>query len=693
MKLLRYKVTNFRSVADSGWIDCNDVTAFIGVNESGKTNLLLPLWKLNPAKEGEIVPTADYPIKLFTDIRAKPESYRFIEAEFDSSILAEALALNSLYSVDEMSLLRVSRWYDGHYTFEFPRAKPITELDSTSARAAIQKLLGALPSLEEMAKEKGRKEQITAAANNALAGLTDTLTKEQVESAAAILHEAFDEGHAKGSTIFPALEEAVHTLRQLLRPFDREPRASQKETQNWILKRLPVLIYYSNYGNLDSEIYLPHVVENLKRSDLGAKEAAKARTLRILFKFVGLEPPEILELGREFHDEDDPDREPTAEEIEEINDRKKERSILLQSAGTNLTTKFREWWKQGDHRFRFDADGDHFRIWVSDQRRPEEVELEGRSTGLQWFLSFYLVFLVEAEEEHKNAILLLDEPGLSLHPLAQRDLSEFFESLSGQNQLLYTTHSPFLVDADHLDRSRKVYVDADGTTKATSDLQAGESAKSQPGATYAVHSALGLSVAESLLLGCQPVVVEGPSDQILFSAIKIALISGGKIKPPQELVFPPSGGAKSVKIISSLLLGRDQALPFVVLDDDDVGRSAEKELLRELYKDQAMRVLNVGKVIGLDGAESEDLVPPDLLAAVVDRTFRGETLFETVHISGEPVVPQIEAWAASQEIALERGWKVNIAKGVKQRILSKKLSQIDEQTVANWVKLFEGFLK
>ena len=66
-----------------------------------------------------------------------------------------------------------------------------------------------------------------------------------------------------------------------------------------VLKTLPKFVYYSEFGNLDSEIYLPHVVQNLQRTDLGSKEAAKARTLRVLFRFVGLEPGEILELGQD----------------------------------------------------------------------------------------------------------------------------------------------------------------------------------------------------------------------------------------------------------------------------------------------------------------------------------------------------------------------------------------------------------
>ena len=380
---------------------------------------------------------------------------------------------------------------------------------------------------------------------------------------------------------------------------------------------MPKFVYYSNYGNLDSEIYLPHVVQNLKREDLGAKEAAKARTLRVLFNFVRLQPDEILELGREFPE--DEGREPTEDEISVIAEKKRERSILLQSAGASLTEKFRNWWKQGDYRFEFQADGHHFRIWVSDDRRPEKIELESRSTGLQWFLSFYLVFLVESQGEHKKAVLLLDEPGLSLHPLAQRDLSSFFDGLSKSNSIIYTSHSPFLIDADRIDRARKVYIAEDGTTKATEDLGYRGADGDHSGAAYAVHSALGLTVAESLLLGCQPVIVEGASDQHYLTAIKSLLIAGGKIAPPRELVFPPAGGAKTAKVVASILTGRDETLPIVLLDGDAPGRHAAKQLSEGLYAADKEKILNTDDFVGFDQSEIEDLFPVQFLATVMDR--------------------------------------------------------------------------
>ncbi|GAB5512246.1 MAG: hypothetical protein Rhims3KO_36470 [Hyphomicrobiales bacterium] len=268
-----------------------------------------------------------------------------------------------------------------------------------------------------------------------------------------------------------------------------------------LLRQLPKFVYYSNYGNLDAQIYLPHVVENLSREDLGYKEAAKARTLKVLFDLVSLSAEEILELGQASSASAQPISD---EEIELNEEQLRERSALLQSASTKLTKTFRDWWKQVDYRFRLDADGAYFRIWVSDDGRSEEIELENRSTGLQWFLSFFLVFTYEGEDTHQNSVILLDEPGHSLHPLAQRDLSQFFDSLSKDNQILFTTHSPFMIDADRLDRVRKVYVDGKGYTVASGDLGRPTKAKelaASRGATYAVHSALNLTVAESFLIG------------------------------------------------------------------------------------------------------------------------------------------------------------------------------------------------
>ena len=105
---------------------------------------------------------------------------------------------------------------------------------------------------------------------------------------------------------------------------------------------------------------------------------------------------------------------------------------------------------------------------------------------------------METKEEHSNTVLLLDEPGLSLHPIAQYDLAKFFKKLSEENQLIYTSHSPFLVDMDNLANVKAVYIDSEtGRTKISSNLRYNDidSEKS----IYPVHAALGLTVSDTLL--------------------------------------------------------------------------------------------------------------------------------------------------------------------------------------------------
>lgn len=122
LTLLRYRVSNFRSVTDSGWLSADHVTALIGVNESGKTNLLLPLWKLNPASGGELQPTSDYPKALFATIRGAPGQFPFVTAEFDTGAKAEALAALAGVSVEQARRVSVSRCYDGSYQAALPAA-------------------------------------------------------------------------------------------------------------------------------------------------------------------------------------------------------------------------------------------------------------------------------------------------------------------------------------------------------------------------------------------------------------------------------------------------------------------------------------------------------------------------------------------------------------------------------------------
>lgn len=503
LKLKQFRVTEFRSVKDSGWIETDAVTALIGTNESGKTNLLVPLWKLNPAREGQIEPIPDFPRAAYNKMRKVKGDVVFVQAEFiTDSPMRSWLAQQTGRAADHFDTVIVARRFDGTYLVTFPGAKPIREIDKSSVLTTLSK------TATEIEGDKQKKEvAMQSAMGSALVAArteleqldgtrvgTNSLGQLRARLAIVALTDA-----AEHSTTVPRWQALLARVDEWIDAVSHEAPEEMPTVTEYVVENLPKFVYYSNYGNLDSEIYLPHVIADMKRKDLGVRGQAKARTLRILFDYVELSPEEILELGKPAQPQDPNVPDATAKAIDAAAKRTKEREILLQSAGTGLTKAFREWWKQGDYRFRFQADGDHFRIWVSDDKRPEEIELESRSTGLQWFFSFFLTFLVEQQASHKGAILLLDEPGLTLHPLSQRELSEFFENLSKSNPLLYTTHSPFMVDHDHVDRVRVVYVDASGATAVSADLRANSGPESR--SVYAVHAALGLSISEVFLQG------------------------------------------------------------------------------------------------------------------------------------------------------------------------------------------------
>jgi hypothetical protein len=155
MRLLRFVVTDFRSVEDSGWIETDPVAALIGVNESGKTNLLLPLWKLNPAREGEIHPNSDYPKKKFGEIRENPGDYCFIKAEFATDESAARIAGLARISPEEAAIVQVERYFDGKYLVSFPNYVPLIAAKGSDVliilNAALQDISSSSPLKQEVA--------------------------------------------------------------------------------------------------------------------------------------------------------------------------------------------------------------------------------------------------------------------------------------------------------------------------------------------------------------------------------------------------------------------------------------------------------------------------------------------------------------------------------------------------------------
>ncbi len=197
-----------------------------------------------------------------------------------------------------------------------------------------------------------------------------------------------------------------------------------------------------------------------------------------------------------------------------------------------MTSKFAEWWLQRRHTFRYQVDADYMRVWVSDDLNPSEIELDQRSAGMQYFFSFFLVFLVEAEDAHANSILLLDEPGTSLHGTAQAKIVEFLRTLSKDNQVIYTAHSPFMIDADHLESVRPVYEEpGTGSTRITEDVW-----PKDKDALFPLQAALGLPAGPvAVHLQAPSRSLEGITDYWIFKSLDYAArVTGRAGTPPVD---------------------------------------------------------------------------------------------------------------------------------------------------------------
>ena len=445
------------------------------------------------------------------------------------------------------------------------------------------------------------------------------------------------------------VESLLHTVGQVTKESGNPTTA--EELNRLLIDALPVMIYFENYGILDSAIWLPRFVEDLARD----KDNPRIRTIYAMFQLVGLDPREIERLGdkntrnsrAQGHQ---PDEKQIAADQKDID----ERAIRLSSASFDISERFSNWWSQRRHTIRYHADGDYFRIWVTDNRRPHvEIELESRSKGFQWFFSFYLVFLAESEQGHKDSILLLDEPGLNLHPTAQQELLDFFEELSRTSQLVYTTHSPFLIDGEHLHRVRPVLEEESGHSKVTSSWW-----PSDRDTIFPLQAAAGYAMIQGLLQHQKNLLVEGMSDFYYLQALSAQCARTGRQALSDEIYITPCGGASKVGPVASLFLGQ-KARPAVVLDTDPAGRDRKNALLKELYAGYDSSIVMLDEAVGRPGdeIEIEDIIGEEIVVEGVSRILGIPFQLSDQNQSLGGVVNRIQATAKKKGVDLGEGWK------------------------------------
>lgn len=262
----------------------------------------------------------------------------------------------------------------------------------------------------------------------------------------------------------------------------------------------------------------------------------------------------------------------------------------------------------------------------------EKVLLGQRSDGLRWIMTFLLSILGERSDSNKRGIILLDDPGIHLHPEAERQLLRALYYVVPQAQVIYSTHSPGLIDQSNPQQLRVVQYDSDNGTSVTQDLQQASDVDSGIDILRTVREALGWTLNHSLFAGEQTILVEGLTDKIYIELFNEYFSYEGDRSYLDETTVILDGGGDKIAFLSRILNAEDID-HVLLLDDDKVGQEFD-----DWMEDQTLFYRDLDwDSIGDYPMEVEDLLNPELVV-----TSLNEELPEPVELNLEATLGHIE---------------------------------------------------
>ncbi len=583
MLLNSFRIFDFRSVTDSGNIEAARITTLLGRNESGKTNLLLALRTLNPVEGFEALnPTKDF-----------PRHRKLSECKPNTMVVSSSWLLTSGEQTELRKILpraanvthvTIVRPYEKSRRVKFENISALifdpADIDSkvgaisealktacielgdqekSSLAPAVERFHDAVVSGDDIEKWAAR-------ALGVIAPLTDAITTSGVQ---------LDSAHVK----------ELHKLQTSAQAISGD-KVALEAAQNWIVERLPVFIYLDEYPEIKGHQNITQYMQRKGQNQLQDSDIYFEK----LCKVAGLDPAQLHQLQGEAKYE--------------------ERNQIANRASAVVTTEIRRLWKDRPLKVRFNLDGEHFDTLISDPTSTFDVEvnLDERSRGFRWFFSFYITFSADTDGGRAaNAILLLDEPSLFLHIESQKDLQTHFER-DFKNQIIYTTHSPFMIPIQTLDRLRTVNISEDAGTTVTNN-------PTGDGRTLApIRAALGYYYTDSLFLGQNNLIVEGVTDWWILEALSKYFTNAGKLGLPPGLALPPVDGAPKVPNMVSLLTSQKLTV-LVLLDDEVQARGVRDEMVKtKLIREQ--QVIFVSEAFDATNQPTEADIE-DLLDAAV----------------------------------------------------------------------------
>ena len=563
MKLIRARVTNYRSIDDSGWVSFDNVTCMVGKNESGKTAFLQALRRLNPVDgaSGKFS-LRDYPRKGYVRYRRRHEADPdvVVRAEFELSD-EEIEDLESKFGRGVMRSRRVmaSKNYKNQRAWQF-------DMDETAVIRHLVESSGLPEEIQQYVSSVGTWKE---------------------------LQERLQAVEAKNTAVDALLERLP------------ENDLRQQVVLDHLERYLPVLVYFDNYSTMRGRIS----IEDIKKRRVTPEELDDAdRTFMALISMVGSNLDEL-------------ENETNFEYLK----------AELESASIGISDEIFEFWKQNNQRrVQFDLSRAnpndppplnsgtilHVRVW--NNRHRVSVPFDERSKGFVWFFSFLVYFsMIERiqEDQDREMMFLLDEPGLNLHALAQYDFQRFInERLAPKHQVIYTTHSPFMIDLDNLTSVRTVEdMDDLGTTISQDILRNSEDT------VFPLQMALGFQLVQTLFLAPHCLLVGSASDLIYLQVLgEICAMEGASKLDPRWVVIPV-GNAENLPTFISLL-GDNYASLAVLMDVTEENREHINQINQSMASSEHTPV-NWIEVTRVREADIEDLLDPGFYLRLVNQAY------------------------------------------------------------------------
>jgi len=414
----------------------------------------------------------------------------------------------------------------------------------------------------------------------------------------------------------------IHTLETIASPTEKQIAlaAKVKETftegdlnqvaQQVLEQRLPHFVYFSTYHQLPGRVALNDLKRRRQENSLEFEDKVFLSLLEMTS--TGLEEIEGI---------------PQLEKL----------VMELESVEAALTDEIKRYWSQNRHlevRFRYDYarssdpppfnEGFVFNTRIFNTRHRATVSFEYRSHGFIWFFSFLVWFSQVKREYGNDLILLLDEPGLPLHGRAQQDLVRYInERLRPHHQVIYTAHSPFLIDVENIFSIRtvedvvKVSTTNGETVEEILGTKVGQRILSRDSDTiFPLQGILGFDMAQTLFVGPYVVVVEGPTERAIFEWFSRQLAKRGREDLDLRWAVCPAESASKISSFVTLFAGR--GLKIAVFADYHQGQKAMIDRLEQSGLMPPSHILRTSTFVNSEESDIEDIIGRELYIHMVN---------------------------------------------------------------------------